>query len=260
MRRWAVLVIPPLILGAALVMLWQAWVVLRDIEPYLMPSPSAIWTELRRQWSNVWEATTTSGANALIGLIAGTVLGVVAALIASRFRFLRDLLLPLAAAFNVIPIVAAAPILANGISNTSELPRRIIVSITVFFPIFINTLKGLTQIDPTQSELMRALAASPTGVLRKVRVPNSLGYFFTGLKIASASAVIAAIVAEYFGGPQNGLGSRISSNAAQTKTAQAWSYVVAACVLGLIFYISTLVLERLALPWRAARERSLASR
>jgi NitT/TauT family transport system permease protein len=124
----------------------------------------------------------------------------------------------------------------------------------VFFPIFINVMKGLTQIDATQAELMRSYAASPRDVLRHVRIPNALPFFFTGFKTAASGAVISAVVAEYFGGPQKGLGYYISSNAAQTRTPQAWAYVVAACLLGLTFFLISLVLERLAMPWRARRD------
>ena len=72
--------------------------------------------------------------------------------------------------------------------------------------------------------------------MRKVRVPNALPFFFTGLKLAASLGVIAAVVAEYFGGLQNGLGSRITSYAGATNYPQAWAYVAAACVLGLVFY------------------------
>ena len=113
---------------------------------------------------------------------------------------------PLAAAAAAIPIVALTPILNTMFSSTSSTPRRLIVMIYVFFPIFVNTLKGLRQIEPVHAELMRSYAASPWTTTRVVRLPGALPFFFTGLKIASSGAVIAAIVSEYFGGLQEGLG------------------------------------------------------
>ncbi len=144
------------------------------------------------------------------------------------------MVLPVAAAINVLPLIAITPILNNSISNIDQTPRRVVVSLVVFFPIFINTMKGLTQIDPTHAELMRSYAAAPRDLTQKVRLPNALPFFFTGFKVAASAAVISAVVAEYFGGPQKGLGYFISSNAAQTRTAQAWAYVVASCLLGLL--------------------------
>ncbi len=89
---------------------------------------------------------------------------------------------------------------------------------------------------------------------RLVRLPAALPFFFTGLRQASSLAVIAAVVAEYFGGLQNGLGSRITSAAANTAYPRAWAFVVGACVLGLVFYLAALLLERLVMPWRRVYE------
>ena len=94
-------------------------------------------------------------------------------------------------------------------------------------------------------------------MLAKVRIPNAVPYLFTALKIAAPIAVITAFVAEYFGGNQNGLGYGITSNAAASRSAASWAYVVGACVLGLSFYLVAIALERVCAPgfW-AARARS----
>jgi NitT/TauT family transport system permease protein len=76
---------------------------------------------------------------------------------------------------------------------------------------------------------------------------------FTGFRLASSLAVIAAVVAEYFGGLQDGLGARITSAASNSAYTRAWAFVVAACVLGLACYVVMLAVERLAMPWRARR-------
>ena len=89
-------------------------------------------------------------------------------------------------------------------------------------------------------------AASDVEILRKVRVPNAVPYLFTALKISAPAAVITSFVSEYFGGSQNGLGSRITSNIANSKNAAAWAYVLGACLLGLVFYIVSVVLENVA--------------
>ena len=100
---------------------------------------------------------------------------------------------------------------------------------------------------------MRSYAASEWTILGKVRVPDALPFFFTGLKLAASLCVIAAVVAEYFGGLQNGLGSRITSAAAATAYARAWAYVAASCLLGLVFFLAAVLLERVATPWQAHR-------
>jgi NitT/TauT family transport system permease protein len=124
-------------------------------------------------------------------------------------------------------------------------------TLVVFFVVFVNVTRGLTQTSPTQIELMRSYAASPQAVLRKVRLPNALPYFFTALRVAAPLSVITAFVAEYFGGTQNGLGNRITSSIANSRNTTGWAYVAVACGLGLVSYLGALILERIAMPWRA---------
>ena len=249
--RWARSVLPPVIVGILAIGAWELTVSLGRIAPFILPAPSAIWAELVEQRRNVWEAALASGENALIGLIAGAALGILAAMAASRFKPLTEVSIPFAAVLNALPIIAMAPILNNMFESTSSIPRRVVVAIVVFFPVFLNALRGLREVDPIHQELMRTYAASGWTFAVKVRLPGALPYVFTGLRQASSLAVIAAVVAEYFGGLQTGLGSRITSAAAFTAYPRAWAYVVGACLLGLVFYLTTLLLERIAMPWRS---------
>jgi NitT/TauT family transport system permease protein len=101
---------------------------------------------------------------------------------------------------------------------------------------------------------MRSYAASDSEILRKVRIPNAVPYLFTALKIAAPAAVITAFVSQYFGGSQNGLGSRITSNIANSKNAAAWAYVLGACLLGLAFYLISIIVENVATPGGVKRD------
>ncbi|MFF5290811.1 ABC transporter permease [Paractinoplanes globisporus] len=240
-----------MIVGIAAIVAWQLTVTLGRIAPFILPAPSAIWDELVEQKQNVWEAALASGENALIGLIGGSVAGVLVAMVASRFRPIAEISIPFAAVVSALPIIALAPILNNMFESTSSIPRRLVAAIIVFFPVFLNTLRGLREVDPIHQELMHTYAASGWTFATKVRLPGALPYVFTGLRQASSLAVIAAVVAEYFGGLQNGLGSRITSAAAFTAYPRAWAFVLGACLLGLVFYLTTLLLERLAMPWRS---------
>ncbi|MCM4084119.1 ABC transporter permease [Paractinoplanes hotanensis] len=248
--KWARAALPPLIVGVLAIVAWELTVSLGRIAPFILPAPSAIWNELVEQRQNVWEAALASGENALIGLVAGAALGVLVAMAASRFKPLTEVSIPFAAVLNALPIIALAPILNNMFESTSSIPRRLVTAIIVFFPVFVNTLRGLREVNPIHQELMHAYAAGGWTFARKVRLPGALPYVFTGLRQASSLAVIAAVVAEYFGGLQTGLGSRITSAAAFTAYPRAWAFVAGACLLGLVFYLTTLLLERLAMPWR----------
>lgn len=239
---------PPLVFGVAFLVVWEAAVKVFDFQPYFLPGPSAIWTEFLLNDTLVWEAARVSGTNALIGLLVGTALGIAMSFLLGRFRLLNDLVTPLAIALNAVPIFVLVALFNNMYPATSEVPRRLMATLVVYFIVLVNVARGLREVQATHVELMRSYAASEVTILRKVRVPNAVPYLFTALKIAAPASVITAFVSEYFGGSQNGLGNRIVSNIAISRNATAWAYVLGACLLGLAFYVAAVALERVATP------------
>jgi len=237
-------VLPPVALFVALLALWQLAVVVGGIPPFLLPSPIAIGTAFGELLPSIVSAALVTGTNALVGLIVGAVLGVVVAVVAAFVRFLDLMFAPLIAAVAVVPIVALAPVLYTMFGAGVEIARVIVAAIAVFVPVFINTLRGLRQVRPVQRDLMRAYAATGWQTARTVTIPSALPFMFTGLRIASSLAVISAIVAEYFGGPRSGIGSLITSAASGSNYARAWAFVVGAIVVGLVFYVATLAIEK----------------
>ena len=245
-RGWRVFkaVWPPVLFGVAFLALWEGAVNVFDWKPYFLPKPSRIWGEFNDNVTSIREAAVVSGTNALIGLLIGTALGVAMSFVLMRFRLLNDMLTPLAIGLNAVPIFVLVSVFNNMFAITSEIPRRLMVTLVVYFIVLINVAKGLRQVENTHLELLRSYAATPRQVLVKARIPNAVPYLFTALRIAAPIAVITAFVAEYFGGAQNGLGSRITSNTTANITA-AWAYVVGACLLGLAFYLISVLLESL---------------
>lgn len=252
LRRVLDVALPPTVFGVAFVLLWEAVVQGFDLKPYFLPAPSAIWSAFLDNTGLVRSAAFASGGNALVGLLAGTLLGIAAAFLLMRFNILNELVSPLAVALNAVPIIVLVAVFQNMFASTSEIPRRLMVMLIVFFIVLVNVAKGLRQVHPTHLELMRSYAASPVAILIKTRIPNALPYLFTALKIAAPTAVITAFVSEYFGGRQNGLGYFIPSNFANSKTAVAWAYVMGACLLGLSFYLVSILLESIIKQRRGA--------
>ncbi|MEZ5298642.1 MAG: hypothetical protein R2697_20890 [Ilumatobacteraceae bacterium] len=187
----------PLLFGAIFLALWEAVVQIFDLKPYFLPSPSSILEAFVDNFGIIWDATVYSGTNALIGLIAGTVLGVAVSFLLVRFRFMTELVTPLAVALNAIPIVVLVTVFLNMYGATSDVPRRLMVTLIVFFIVLVNVAKGLRQVSPTHLELLRSYAAPPTAVLLKARILNAVPYLFTALKIAAPASVITAFVSEY---------------------------------------------------------------
>lgn len=241
MRLW----LPPLVFGAGVLVAWQVLVVALAVPAFLLPAPTAIAGQVGAQFGVILPTAAVTGGNALAGLVAGFLLGVALALLAAWSRLVQELATPVVLAASAVPIVALAPVFTTLFGSTTEVPRQLVVTVVVVVPVFVSTARGLRQVQPVHADLMTALAATPWQASRFVRLPGAVPFIVTGLRLAAPAAVIASIVAEYFGGPQNGLGSRISSAAANTAYARAWAFVVAAIALGLLFHLAGLLLERL---------------
>jgi NitT/TauT family transport system permease protein len=242
------------VLGIAL---WEAAVFAFSIEFYLLPAPHVIVQSLRQSYPVLVEAGLYTFGEALAGYGLGCGLGVVAAMGASRSPSFAGLVLPYAIASASVPIVALAPlaIVWFGIGPGSKIA---IVTLMTFFPTFIGTLRGLLSVDPRGLELMRSVAASEWQVFWKLRLPHSVPFMFTAFRACTTLAMIGAVVSEFFGGPVKSLGVYIKSTASLFQTRQAWSAILVACLLGLAFYLAVALAERLAVPWRAERERARA--
>jgi NitT/TauT family transport system permease protein len=243
-------ILAPLILGVVVVSLWQLLAGSGLIEAYLLPSPAAIGEQVVEFLPSLVSASGMTGRNALIGLIVGSLLGIVAALLASAIRLVDGMLAPIVAALAVVPIVALAPVLNTSFGADAQTGRQLIAALAAFVPVFINTARGLRQTRPVHRDLMRAYAATPWQAMTSITLRTAAPFTFTGIRLASSLAVISALVAEYFGGPRGGLGGLISTSAASSAYARAWAYVVAAIILGLVFYLSALAIERLVLRRR----------
>ena len=231
---------------------WEAVVTVFRIEGFLLPRPSVIAQTFVRDFSIVAGAGWNTLGEAVGGFLMGSALGIAIALATARWSTLSEGLMPFAIAVNSTPIIALAPITINWFGSTNSMSKMSIVAVIVFFPVMINMVRGLTLIDPGALDLMRSYAAGPRAVLFKVRLPNSFSYLFSAFKVAATLSVIAAIVSEYFGGPNNVLGVYISQQAALFHFAEAWSAIIIGCIMGVAFYLVIVVIERLVMPWHAS--------
>lgn len=240
---------PPLVAGLVILALWEGLLAWFRPEGFLLPAPSRIAAELAANRDQILAATQTTGFVVVTGLVIGIALGVLAALLVSRWRSAEETITPLAAALNAMPIIALAPIFNAWFGTLAPRSNQAVVIVVVFFPVFIGTAKGLTEVDDIHLELMDSLAASRWRVMWEVRIPNALPYLFTAGKITASLAVIAAIVAEYFGGRQDALGPLIVQSAGLSRYGTAWAAVAAGAALGIGLYLLVMLIERLSIPW-----------
>jgi len=217
--------VPAIAVFVGVLGLWELVVRAFGIQQFLLPPPSAITAAFVEHFDELM----TVGRNTLFEAIGGLVIGGVAAL-----------------------VVAFAPIMNNWFGILNPLSKMMVVAVLVFFPIMINTLRGLTFVDQASLELMRSYAASELAIFAKVRIPNALPYIFTAVKVSATLSLIGAIVAEYFGGSRSVLGQFIITEAAFFRFANAWAAIVVASAVSIAFFLIIVAIERVAIPWHAS--------
>ena len=243
---------PTILVSVAVLAIWEGSIRGLNVRSFLLPAPSAIVTALVENWTagrQILAAAQTTLYEAAGGLVAGTVVGVLVAFTVARFGTARDAILPLAIAINAIPIIAFAPLANNWFGTLSPYSKMAIAGALVFFPIMINVLRGLTQVDPAALELMRSYAADERTILAKVRIPNALPFFLTGLKVSSTLALIGAVVGEYFGGLNVALGRVVVESASALAFEVTWAAILVAAATGIAMYLVVAGLERLLIGW-----------
>ena len=251
-RAW----LPPVTAAVIMFGVWEALLAVLRPDGFVLPPPSAIAGAMADNFDAVWSATGVTGFIIVTGLIAGVVVGAVMAVLVTAFRSAQETLTPLAVAANAVPIIALAPIFNAWFGILSPRSNQAVVVVLVFFPVFINTARGLAQVEPSQVELMESYGAGKWRIMREVRIPNAMPYFFTALKLATSLAVIAAIVAEYFGGRQDALGNLITNSAGLTRYDDAWAAVLAGSLIGIGLYGIAALAERLIMPWYFAARKA----
>ena len=247
---------PAVAVAVGTLVLWEVVVGALAIKAFIFPQPSAIYAALIGNWASpqypLFASAQATLYEAAGGLVIGTTAGVVVAFATSRWATTRGVLLPIAVAANAVPIIAFAPLFNNWFGVLAPLSKMMMAAVLVFFPVMANVTRGLTQVDPSALELMRSYAAGEGTILRKVRIPNALPYFFTALKLATTLSLIGAIVGEYFGGSSTVLGRVIVQSASALRFDVTWAAIVLTAITGIAFYLVTVLLERIVIPWHAS--------
>jgi NitT/TauT family transport system permease protein len=240
--------VPPLVTALLVLAVWEGVVRGFGIRPILLPTPSSILTAFVGDLPRLAEAVWTTGRAAVLGFVIGGMAGFVAGAVAARFTWLREGVLPMGVAFGAIPIVATAPIFNLWFSALSVWSNASVVALVVFFPMLVNTITGLSSVAPGHAELARSLAMPRWSVFTKLQVPTALPFVFGALRLGAALAVIAAVVADFFGGFRSSSGFFIKTLMATADYTGAWATVLALCLFGLALYGLVALAERRVLP------------
>ena len=201
----------------------------------------------------LWDAALFTAKEAAVGLLIGALVGFGLGVLLAHSGLLQRGFLPYIVASQTIPILAVAPMVVVWVNPRLPPGLRdwgavaVISAYLTFFPVAINTLRGLTSVDPRAIELMRSYAASGQSVLWKLRVPAALPYIFAALKIAAPASVVAAIIGELPASVQDGLGGKILNFNQYyiTSPPSLWATNLIAALLGITFFLAVLLVEKL---------------
>jgi len=241
---------------AAFLFVLGLWLVLTTVfrlPSFVLPSPIAVGTTIVDNAGRLAHHTLITLYESLLGLFIAVVFGVGFALAISASTIVRRTFYPGLVVLNALPKVALAPLFLIWFGQ-GFLPKLALAFLISFFPITINTLTGLLDVDPEFIELARIYHASPVEVYTKVRLPNALSYFFAGLKTAVTLAIIGAIVAE-FTGAQVGIGYLIQLASYNINTVLVFAALIILGAMSLVLFKLAELLERWAMPWRESEDR-----
>jgi len=211
----------------------------------------------------LWHKTLFTAKEAVFGFAIGAIVGFALGVLLAQWRVLQRGFMPYIVGSQTIPILAIAPMVVIWVNPKLPGPLQgwgavaVIAAYLTFFPVAINTLRGLESADPRALELMRSYAASDWAVLWKVRVPTSLPYIFTALKIAATASVVGAIIGELPSGLQSGLGGAILNfnQYYSIEPQELWATNIVAALLGITFFLVVVLAEKLVVR-RAPEQRA----
>jgi NitT/TauT family transport system permease protein len=222
--------------------------------PHIHAIVAQLWTPSRENGplliTILWHASLFTAKEAAVGFAIGAVAGFTLGAILVHSNLLRRGLMPYVVASQTIPLIVIAPMVVVGLGSkgvTAWLCVSVIAAYLTFFPVTINTVRGLQSADPRALELMRSYAASRWTILWTLRFPTSLPYLFSALKISATAAVVGAIIGELPSSIQDGLGGAILNFNQYyiTGPKNLWATNLVAACLGIVFFLAVVLAEKL---------------
>ncbi|MDX8529446.1 ABC transporter permease [Mesorhizobium sp. VK25A] len=231
------------VLGAASILLaWQYLLPLLGVPAYIVPTPTAIFGVFQKNFPLLIDNLRPTLIEALAGFVIGNLAAVLLAVLFVHSRVLQAAYFPIVLFFNTIPILALSPIiiLIFGLGMT---PKIVIAAVICFFPTLVNMIRGLDSAGNNEHELFRVLSATRWEVFWSLRLPRALPMLFSSLRIASATAVIGAIVGEWIGSDK-GLGALIIQATFNYQSDRLYAAIVLSSSLSIALFCIVVLIER----------------
>ena len=235
----------PLLGVASLLLAWQFVLPWFKVPTYVVPTPHRVAQVFWKEGAFIWQNVLPTLLESVVGFILGNTLAVIFAVVFVYSRPLRAAYFPVVLFFNTIPVLALAPVIIL-IFGLGLLPKIIIAAVICFFPTLVNMIRGLQSITESEAALFRVLSASKLDVFLKLRFPRALPLLFASLRIASATAVIGAVVGEWIGS-ERGLGALIIQSTFNYQSDRLYAAIVASSSLAIALFMLVVLAEKLFL-------------
>lgn len=232
--------------------LWELAVDLLHVKPVILPPPSMIFASIVKHWVYLLQNSWPTFLAISFGFGIAAVLGFVIAIGIAYSRWVSELTYPFLIAAQVIPKVALAPLFLIWF-GFGLAPKVVIAALIAFFPIVINTARGLMSVEPELIQYMRSLGASWREIFFKISLPWALPYIFASFRISITLAVVGAVVGEFLSS-DTGLGYVISYANTSLDTDVMFAGIFVLSILGMLLFLVVVLFERLFLSWQAAVE------
>ena len=235
---------------AALIILWQGAMIAFKPPAYLIPPPAGVFNAFIDKRAALLHHGSYTFSSALLGLTVSSVFAISLAVLFVSFRLLAQASMPLVIGFRSMPAAAIAPLITLMVGRGVG-TNIVVVVLVSFFPILVNLMRGLQAPDRSTLELMHVYGATRWQQIRMLRAPFSLPYFFTGLRIAGANAILGAMLAEWLTGSR-GLGFLILESSELREIELLWAAILSSVTVALLVFAATSAAERSVLHWREA--------
>ena len=241
-------VLPPLVALVAVGAVWELYIEISNESKFVLPRASSSFDALFSDPGRYAENGLSTLWVSLAGLALGSGVAFVFAIFMAHSQNLERALLPVAIMVKVTPIVALAPLFVIWFGFGWQ-PKVAIAALIAYFPVLINAIAGLRDVDPRTLDFLRSLHASPLEVFRLLRAPSALPFLFAALKISATLALIGAVVAEFFSPQQSGLGAIINIEQRNVQLDEVFAAIFALTLIGVMMNTAIVIVERLTLSW-----------
>lgn len=240
-------VITPFVGILVFLAVWEAGVALYKPPAYLLPAPSIIFDTFIREFPRLAFHGWVTTYEMLLGYFLAVAVAVPLAIAITSSQRFDSFVMPTMLFFQVVPKVAIAPLFLVWF-GVGALPKVLVAFLISFFPIVIDAAVGLRSMSAEMTDLARSMGASRLQVFARFRLPTSLPYLFSGLKVAATLAVAGAVVGEFVGADK-GLGYLLLVTNSNMETALMFATIVALTIIGLAFFYAVELLEAFLIPW-----------